>query len=394
MLTYALLLRHIGTYHHARLEALCQSCSVSVFIYGDMQGVAYDKHIGERSYRCFSVSGDYDKQFSTVREFLNFVKPVVIVLPGWAESASLTGLRWALDHQTPTIVLSDSQEKDEVRTVWKEWIKARIVRLFSAALVAGQNHIPYVVKLGVPIENVYMGVDVVDNAYFQIGADEARSKRDKLCDDLGLPKSFFLASNRFLPRKNVIGIVSAYARYREAGAPGDWGLVLLGDGVERGTIETECAKLGIKNHVVLCGLKPYKELPVYYGLAGSFVHASFSEQWGLVVNEAMAAGLPVLVSNPCGCVPDLVNEGVNGYTFDPYNFDELANHMIKMANDEYDREAIGRASREIISRWTPELFAQNLNAAALAALESPLPKPTVLDRLLLWGLSFKKPAVS
>ena len=63
----------------------------------------------------------------------------------------------------------------------------------------------------------------------------------------------------------------------------------------------------------------------------AFVHASASEQWGLVVNEAMAAGLPVIVSERCGCAPDLVREGVNGLTFDPCDVAELAGLMERVA---------------------------------------------------------------
>jgi 1,2-diacylglycerol 3-alpha-glucosyltransferase len=59
------------------------------------------------------------------------------------------------------------------------------------------------------------------------------------------------------------------------------------------------------------------------GLASAFIQASTTEQWGLVVNEAMASGLPVLVSERCGCAPDLVKNGVNGYTFDPYDIKEI-----------------------------------------------------------------------
>ncbi len=78
---------------------------------------------------------------------------------------------------------------------------------------------------------------------------------------------------------------------------------------------------------ILPGFKPYDELPVYYALANAFVHASTSEQWGLVVNEAIATGLPVIVSNRCGCAPELVNG--NGFTFDPTNEDELTDAAVR-----------------------------------------------------------------
>lgn len=134
------------------------------------------------------------------------------------------------------------------------------------------------------------------------------------------------------------------------------------------------------------GFKQYSELPAYYGLASVFILPSIKDTWGLVVNEAMAAGLPVLVSNRCGCAPDLVEEGCNGYTFDPYNVDALAGLMRKISADDCDRAAMGQASRDIIARWTPQTFAENLCKAAEAALNAPRPQANLLDKALLWAL--------
>ena len=132
------------------------------------------------------------------------------------------------------------------------------------------------------------------------------------------------------------------------------------------------------------GFKQYGELPLYYANAGAFVHASTTEQWGLVVNEAMASGLPVLVSERCGCAPDLVETGRNGYTFDPHDVDALARLMLDMASDACDRAAMGRASREIVARWSPATFAEGFGGPSVAALDAPLPRP---------GLAREDPAV-
>jgi glycosyltransferase involved in cell wall biosynthesis len=101
----------------------------------------------------------------------------------------------------------------------------------------------------------------------------------------------------------------------------------------------------------------------------------------------MAAGLPVLVSNRCGCAPDLVEEGRNGFTFDPYDTEQLAGLMLRLSTmSDAERAAMGQASREIISRWTPETFATNLSKAVEVALAAPRPKATLLDKALLWAL--------
>ena len=100
---------------------------------------------------------------------------------------------------------------------------------------------------------------------------------------------------------------------------------------KRAEVEEAISRLSVEGSVHLVGAQSYGDVPAYYALAGAFVHASTTEQWGLVVNEAMASGLPVLVSNRCGCAPDLVQEGVNGFTFDPCNVEELAQLMLKIS---------------------------------------------------------------
>jgi glycosyltransferase involved in cell wall biosynthesis len=139
--------------------------------------------------------------------------------------------------------------------------------------------------------------------------------------------------------------------------------------------------------VVLPGFIQYDALPAYYGLAGAFVHASTTEQWGLVVNEAMASGLPVIVSKRCGCVPDLVQDGVNGFSFDPYDVEALASLMQRVAAmaDE-QRRTMGEAGRRIIADWGPERFADGLMQAVEVARRRPPSRASWLDRSLLWAL--------
>src|SRR5215475_6180738 len=116
-----------------------------------------------------------------------------------------------------------------------------------------------------------------------------------------------------------------------------------------------CEKLSTLNlneYVHLPGFRHYDELPVYYALANAFVHASTIEQWGLVVNEAIASGLPVIVSNRCGCAPELVNG--NGFTFDPSSEHELTARLLEMASlaDE-ERKQLADASYRIAANFAP-----------------------------------------
>ena len=84
----------------------------------------------------------------------------------------------------------------------------------------------------------------------------------------------------------------------------------------------------------------------YFAHASCFVHASIQEQWGLVVNEAMAAGLPVMVSNRCGCFDELVVEGKTGFGFDPSKVSELANLMLKVGSSDFDINTMKKLKKQ------------------------------------------------
>jgi glycosyltransferase involved in cell wall biosynthesis len=140
----------------------------------------------------------------------------------------------------------------------------------------------------------------------------------------------------------------------------------------------------LQHCIHLPGFKQYDELPLYYALAKAFVHASATEQWGLVVNEASASGLPVIVSNRCGCVPELVQD--NGFTFDPMNQRELASRLFEMASlSDDERESLGHASRRIATNLGPNRFGEGLKRAATMAIDLPRRKFRAFDRAILFG---------
>jgi 1,2-diacylglycerol 3-alpha-glucosyltransferase len=325
---------------------------------------------------------------------LHEADPAVAMIPGWGTPASLIALEWCLQNQRPAIVMSESNAFDEKRYALAESIKRIVVSLFSAGLAGGQLQMEYLIALGLPRNRVFTGYDVVDNEYFRQNADELRSQASEVRRKYGLPKNYFLASARFVPKKNLPTLIRAYAGYRELAGNRDdgqqttenrpWDLVLLGDGPLRAVLSSLISDLRLHGHVHLPGFVQYRELPVYYALANVFVHASTTEQWGLVVNEAMATGLPVIVSNRCGCVPDLVAEGKNGFTFDPASVKSLSKLMLdiwRLSNGR--REEMQQESRRIVAGFTPAHFATGAQHAIDVAKASKTPRAGLFSSLLI-----------
>lgn len=303
---------------------------------------------------------------AATRAALDAADPDVVCLPGWSYSEALTMLRWARERGRGVVVMSESTAHDAPRSAWREAIKRRVVRLCDAALVGGKPQRAYIEALGIPAYRVFLGYDIVDNGFFAAGAAAARADAAAMRLRLGLPERYFLASCRFIAKKNLDRLIAAFAAYRRTAGAGAWDLVLLGDGALRTALEDQAASLGIGDAVRFLGFRQYDELPGLYGLAGGFVHVSTVEQWGLVVNEAMAAGLPVIVSGRCGCAADLVQDGGNGWVVDPLDVAAISSALTALAAPATDRAAMGARSGEIVAAFAPHRFGDGL-AAAIAS---------------------------
>jgi len=283
--------------------------------------------------------------------------------------------------------MSESNAFDDKRYALAELVKRIVVSLFSAGLAGGQLQREYLITLGLARNRVFTGYDVVDNEYFATNAARVRENQTAFRRELKLPEKYFLASARFVPKKNLQGLMEGYAFYRKLAGPNHWKLVLLGDGPLRSQLVTLRHKLDLASDVLLPGFIQYRELPAYYALADAFVHASTTEQWGLVVNEGMATGLPVIVSNRCGCVPDLVAEGQNGFTFDPQSVRSLGKLMMDVSRlSERRLEEMRGESRRIVAGFTPTHFATAAQRAIEVVKVTPIRRVTLFSSLLLKAL--------
>ena len=394
-----ILFDNFGPYHLARLKAAAGVCDLLAVEFGSSSSEYAWKASESEGFRRVTLNDDgpsddlHNKEFQRrLNRVLDEFKPEAVVVPGWGYRGALFALKWSLNHDVPVICMSESTAWDEVRNPIKEWIKYRIITHFMAALVGGSAHREYMEKLGMPPDQILLGYDAIDNAYFETRTHEVQNSVPKSqASGFAASQHYFLASARFIEKKNLPRLLNAYAVYRSSvmrmTASQPWPLVIIGDGELRPELEHLRSELGLEDSVQMPGFKQYKELPEYYARAGAFIHASTMEQWGLVVNEAMASGLPVLVSKRCGCAADLVQEGGNGWTFDPRNEEEMATLMLKVASDEKERLKMGRKSLQIITEWGPARFASGLSLAIDAALSAPKNRAGLLDRLILWAMT-------
>ena len=370
-----------GDYHVARLNALAEhGFEVVPFAHSD-----YDP-----TYAFFRAkpaalvvvnrgSGDQiNRAQSLIRTWrlLRGHRPDIVLTSGYERSESLAASLYARtsrrnDGSRPVVILMvENRAQDHPRSQMVELVKSKYLRVFDGFLAGGSDHRDYLEHLGVPHSRIELGYDCVDNE--KIASLVAQHRSMTQGEHQGI--RYFLCIARLVARKNIPGVIRAYHSYIRL-LPQylpPTRLVICGDGPERGVIQDLIERLDLENSVSLVGEVSGVEA-VAKQLAGckALVLAStWDETWGLVVNEAMAAGCPVLVSKQCGCARDLVEEGANGFTFDGHDSDELARHMLWLHTNENLLEAMGRKSMEIVSRFTPARFAASASKLAVSASES------------------------
>ena len=303
---------------------------------------------------------------------LSQLRPEVVLVPGYYTLPGIAAALWARFHGATSVLMTESTHADHSRSAWKETVKALGMRaLFHWAVSGGKRHVAYLHQLGFPANRIAGFYDVVDNEMFREGTAALRQHSPA---GHNLPASkYFLYVGRLSPEKNVATLLQSWLTYRDSG--GTWPLVLVGDGPEAPALKAAAAASPYAAEVLFPGLRSSRELLPFYAHAGCFVLPSTREPWGLVVNEAMASALPILVSNIAGCGPDLVIQGLNGFDFEPTDSTALTAllHTISAMTDE-QRARMGICSAEIVRTFSPARF--GLSIAAIANSRSrPNPRP-------------------
>jgi len=359
--------QRFGPYHRARLSAAADRMPVVGLELGTIDEYAWKYEPAPKQVEITTAFPGENpdlvspSRFSTtIRAILGEIGPSAIAVPGWGQRSALSILRIAKRCGIPTVLMSDSTIQDTRRYAVKELIKSKIVQYYDSALVAGSPQKEYLCSLGFAPERIFLGYNVVDNAHFESAAvNSGYFKKREF-------RRSFLVVSRFIKRKNLDTLVIAFIRYAASSESNDWSLRIIGDGPERLSLERLIRSSAYADRIRLDGFLQYEELPLCYAAAGCFILPSLSDQWGLVVNEAMASGLPVLVSERCGCAIDLVKEGLNGFTFDPTDVEQLAKLMARISSNSFDIERLGEASRRCIANWNLDRFVLGLESAVRA----------------------------
>lgn len=276
------------------------------------------------------------------------------IVHGWSTASYWQAILACWRTRTPLLVRGDST-LTAPRAWWWRVVKPAIfgafIPRFDGYLVVGTRARQYLLRYGADPSRCFDAPHSVDNVFFASACERQRRERVRLRGELGLPVDavVLLFAGKFVEVKRPEMFVTAVAAAsRQAPVAG----LMVGDGPLRQAVESSIARLHAP--IRLAGFLNQTEMARAYAASDVLVVPSLSETWGLVVNEAMACGLPAVVSDGVGCAPDLVVPGVTGEMFLADSVDALAGHLVALGRDSRYRErlaanAIGHVRRFDVS---------------------------------------------
>jgi 1,2-diacylglycerol 3-alpha-glucosyltransferase len=407
-----------GPYHFARISALKRHDASQTIHALEIASRTHDYEWSRSGATVNLITlfpGDIAEQlpfwrvFFRTRESFAQLKLDVCFIPSYSPRQPLAALLAARSLGIRTVLMIDSHKGTMRARRLGTWLKRRLVGLFDAALVGGTPQMTYVESLGMHRDAIFLGYDAVDNEYFARRAAEARSRAAELRHRFDLPERYFLSLGRFLPKKNLSALIRAYRRFLDSSIGTKTHLVMVGSGEEETSLRMLCDelrlpvynKMGARTEfldssiadsrpgVHFYGFRQIEENAVFYALADAFILPSAIEEWGLVINEALSCGLPVVVSETVGCAEDLLPKGSpesvetstgwkpqlakcirrNGFVFDPNSVSSLADALLALDADPELRKAMGHAGRLVVEEFSCEKFARSAILAANIALK-------------------------
>ena len=288
---------------------------------------------------------------SVWRELRAF-RPDAVIIYGYNTATTLLAILWVISHRIPMLMRSDSNllgdlGKAHLALALKRLLLRWLTRRVLAFLSVGTMNSQYWQFYGAPPEKIFLARYAIDNERFQTRADYYRVSRQTIRGENGWRQRYLLLYvGRLVGAKRIDVLIEALRRLSTKRS--DIGLLIVGDGRERERLERLAEGMP---YVYLAGFQDQSDLPKYYGVADIFVLPSECEHWGLVVNEAMASGLPVIATGKVGAAHDLIIEGENGYVVPENDPGALASAINRACESEQRLLLLGEKARCTVQSW-------------------------------------------
>jgi glycosyltransferase involved in cell wall biosynthesis len=328
-------------------------------------------------YKVLSETGNLAglrKRFMAGIKMLIYLKkdpPSAIISGGYDSLPAWAAFLWCKVWRRPFVLWADSTSRDQrPRGLWGELrtgFKRLIVSWADGVAASGTACAEYMKSLGARPERVFVARLSGDPYAFGREAAQVDVQHEKL--HRGLRSQLILYSGRLVREKGVFVLLEAFRQISRV-LP-EAGLLVVGHGREELRMREFCREMNVDG-VFFEGAQQYRCMPYYYALTDVLALPTFSDTWGLVVNEAFACGVPAVVSRVAGACDDLIVDGQTGFAIEPGNARDLADKLLRILCDPVLRRCMAANCRKLIQEYSARACAQGLLAAVLGSEQSAI----------------------
>lgn len=309
---------------------------------------------------------------------LDLLKPEIIIAGAIAFPSGALSTAWCKINKKKIIIFDDAKITDLARSSFVNYVKQQVYNCVDAVLYPSKYWDETGYFWQFTKEQIFYGVNVVDNHFW------SQKEESALENDRKNPP-YILSIGRLIPKKNFLFLIDAYLSVKdnyEGVIPELW---IIGEGEEQEILE-QYIKSNKISDIRIFPFMSQSDLKQVYRHADGFILASKSDEtWGLVINEAMACGLPVIVSNKCGAAQTLVRDGDNGFLFDPFNKGSLVKVLMSFLSLSSESKAqMGHRSMDIIANWDLNRFIRGCYDAICYVKKQQYKKASWISNLVLY----------
>jgi glycosyltransferase involved in cell wall biosynthesis len=289
--------------------------------------------------------------------------PDSVVICGYHYPATWLSILYARHYKKKIILWAGSHlQSGFLKNRLTDLYKKMIIPCFDSYVTYGTAAKEQIVYYGADERKISIGCNTVDvNSLISKSKGLDRSVTEKLRNSFSNQNILYVGS--FIPRKGVMQLIKVFELLRNEVE--DVGLILVGDGPDKESYRAYIRENNIQD-VYFPGFVQKEEIVKYFLLSDCLVLPSYKEVWGLVVNEAMACGVPTVVSKYCGSSYDLIKDGENGYVIDPEDIVFFKRRLKDIISDSQLRSLFRERSLELISTRGLEQYAGNILEAVNA----------------------------
>ena len=321
----------------------------------------------------FPDKGSADLSKYAIREALyaalDDLQPDIVIGPSIVFFPGALGISWVKRNRKKFIMFDDAKPSQVKRNLVVQWVKDVITAQVDSLWLPSKSYDQEYACFNRKGISFFYGFSTINNDFFNPAVNYKAENKTIIC------------VARLVPIKNIDNLLKAWQLIEQHNT--GYNLLIVGNGPQEIFLKQLSSDLNIKA-VEFIDAVENNALPAYLKRSGAFILPSLSETWGLVVNEAMAAGLPVLLSTKINAATDLLQEGINGFGFEPVDVNAIHKAILDFINtDDLAKAAMSAASLKLIEAFSFQRMGEQLIQELNRLYIKPYTRPGIIPATII-----------